>query len=386
MAEETVTLYLKIILGPENGSGNGSGAECDTESGESDGSGTESDRSGAVSDGSGTVSDGSGIEGNDAGNEAPTRHCRWKFILIILLIISLFAAILCSITMAVYQTFKQQRHSWVPNGKMELLPNDTILAYRGRSLSLQFTAKNLSNSAAAFAVHLYSVDCNGLTLHDNLSHVPNSPLIFSSYYPTPRPFYYQHYELESVLNYTLLQLAGLANATLELFVFNNETIENQYINDPFDPALQSKAVYRSHLTNESRQAIYEPSVAGNYIVTFVAKRGTRAYIKYTVKQTYYSLNGSADYYKCELSPSSPSCIIHSNHTDMCVLASSGINHPSTLVTHSYKITENENLTHHKIIFFISLAFLLFFGMIFITLLLPYIYINRHLCSKYSELP
>ena len=182
---------------------------------------------------------------------------------------------------------KNNNQEWEATSTTELLQNDTILAYYQNASPVQITADIEKGNPYQFNISLVSTNCDELYIHESQLNV--SILVpFSHERPVKIPPDYRHYELGSILNFTVSLISGLNTSELTMNIFSNTLDVDDYISHHTSQSARKRAVFEHQFnSSEPKTVDYEPAVASYYIPTFVAPAGTAVNISYYVTQKYY---------------------------------------------------------------------------------------------------
>ena len=247
---------------------------------------------------------------------------------------------------------------------VEILQDNTVLAYRGNTSNLVITASfethNKLSSSQQLSVTLYVVDCDELKEHKKPRILHDKMLTLSENVPSYIPAGYPHYEVGSMFNYSITSNQVPAESSLSVLFFNNTTEAAYYKNNHMDPMARAKAIRVEPVPiNTSYTFPFVPKYGAYFIPIFqITGEDFNIDLSYSITQVFYLGSDYVPYTNCSLSLNETCSFDFSTHNETCVLAYNLPQKNAVLLSASIK-TETDKVppfkAHVHIVAYIFLA-------------------------------
>jgi hypothetical protein len=269
---------------------------------------------------------------------------------------------------------------------VEILQDNTVLAYRGNASNLEITASfethNELSSSQQLSVTLYVVDCDELKEHKKHRTLHDKMFPLSENVPYSIPAGYPHYEVGSMFNFSVASNQVPAGSNLSILLFNNTTEAAYYKNNHMDPMARAKAIRVEPVPiDTSHTFCYDVTYGSYYIPIFqITGEDFDIDLSYSITQVFYLGSDYVPYTNCSLSLNETCSFDFSTHNETCVLAYNLPQKNAVLLSASIK-TENDKVPPFKAnVYIVAYIFLA----VFICLLsIAVIFLARKIKMKCS---
>ena len=269
---------------------------------------------------------------------------------LIILVIALGVVILFGSTAVVCRfTLPDNHECELTSYTVEILQNNTVLAYRGNASNLEITASFQTNSAMQqLSVNLYVVDCDELNEHKKHITIHDKVFPLTENIPYSIPAGYRHYEVGSTFNYSVTSNQVPAGSNLSVLLFNNTTEADYYKNNHMDPMARAKAIRVEPVPIDTSYTFCYDVTYGSYYIPIFQITGEDFDIdlSYSITQVFYLSSDYVPYTNCSLSSNETCSFDFSTRNETCVLTYNFPQKNAVLLSASIK-TENDKVPPFK---------------------------------------